>query len=141
MDLSTTLLIIVLAIQLLTSLFLFIGKQWIENKFKLEFNKSLALFNNDLLIKQKSELIAELIAEWLSNSVDNKKLHELTFQAFLWLPKDIALDLSNTLSHAADAKGAKEILADVRVLLLGEDERIDANEIISFKGFRMTPRI
>lgn len=141
MELSNVLLLIVLLIQLATPLFLFMGKQWLENKFKLEFEKSLAIFNNDLLLKQKSELIAELIAEWLSNPADTKKLHELTFQAFLWLPKNIASDLSNTLSHSADAKGAKEIIADVRAHLLGEDERIDAHQIISFKGFRFRPKI
>lgn len=141
MDATTIILIIILVLQLLTPLFIYLGKLWIDNKIKLEFNKKLALFNNDLLIKQRSELIAELVSEWISFPDDTKKLNELTFQAFLWLPKNIALDLSNTLSHKADAKNIKDIISDVRVHLLGENERVSPNEIVDFTGIRFKPTI
>lgn len=138
MDLTTTLILMLLLLQ---PIVIYFSKQWIENKFKYEFDKSLALFNNDLLIKQRSELIAELVAEWITPNSDTKKLNQLSFQAFLWLPKDIALDLSNTLSHQPEAKNIKDIISEVRVHLIGEQERIDSNEIISFKPFRFPPKI
>lgn len=141
MNSISVLIIIIFVLQLLTPLFVYLAKLWIENKFKLEFDKSLALFNNDLLIKQRSELIAELVAEWITMPTDKRRLNQLSFQAFLWLPKEIALDLSDTLSHQPDSKNIKEIISDVRVHLLGEYERIDSGEIISFRGFQVPPDI
>ena len=55
-------------------------------------------------IKFKAELIAELLAEWISNPTELTKLNQLSYLAFLWLPDDIALDLSALLSKTKSAR-------------------------------------
>jgi hypothetical protein len=82
-------------------------------------------------IKFKAELIAELLAVWLSNPDDLTILNKLSYQAFLWLPDDISLDLSNLLSKAENAKSVPAIVAEVRKHLLG-DTSITAQHIITF---------
>ena len=80
----------------------------------------------------KALLIADLVSEWLSNPSDKKTLNRLTFEAFIWLPKEIAIKLSSILSHAQSAPNVKELIADVRTLILGEEEKISHTTIIHF---------
>jgi hypothetical protein len=82
-------------------------------------------------IRFKAELIAELLAVWISYPEDLTKLNQLSFQAFLWLPDDIALDLSNLLAKTNDAKSVPVIIAEVRKHLLGPTD-INGEHIITF---------
>jgi hypothetical protein len=82
-------------------------------------------------IKFKAELIAELLSLWISYPEDLTKLNQLSYQAFLWLPDDIALDLSNLLARADDAKSVPAIVAEVRKHLLG-DTSVSAEHVITF---------
>ena len=115
---------------------IFIGKQWlsskISNSIKHYYDKLTVDYKSDLLIKQKSELIGELLAEWVSQPENQKKLNQLTFEAFLWLPKNIANDLSNTLSHKKNSKNIREIISAVRTHLLGEHNSIENSQVIVF---------
>lgn len=124
------------AIFLIQAILIFIGRNWIihkiSNNIKFGYDKSLENYKNELLVKQKSELISELISEWISKPTEQKKLNNLCFQAFLWLPKSIAEDLSNLLSHKPESKDVRHIIAIVRIHLLGEKEQISPEEIIIF---------
>jgi len=95
-------------------------------------NKKLEDYKTKEVKRQKAILIAELLSEWISRPEDRKKLNQLTFEAFIWLPKDIALKLSQCLSCAEDAPSTKELVADARKIILGNEEAIDANKIIHF---------
>src|SRR5690606_25305893 len=114
----------------------FFFKLWISKKIqyavKLRYEKQLEEVKYSHTIKQKASLIAELIAEWLSKPEDRKHLNKLTFEAFLWLPKDIASDLSNLLSHKSESKSVREIIVSVRKYLLEEADGLDAREVIVF---------
>ena len=73
-----------------------------------------------------------MLYEWLSKDVDYQKLNELTFKAFLWLPKELADDLSSTLSHKNDAPDVRDLLDKVRKHLLGKSDRLESYKIIVF---------
>ncbi|MDF2784470.1 MAG: Uncharacterized protein K0S95_1005 [Pantoea eucrina] len=83
-------------------------------------------------IRLKSALIAELFAEWTSLSQDRKKLRQLTFEAFLWLPEPLAKELSMILSHDDAALDVRDYIIQVRKFLLGQDDDLDKNKIITF---------
>jgi hypothetical protein len=116
--------------------FIFLSKNWItskiNNSLKHQYDKLTEDYKRDQLIKQKSELIGDLLSEWISQPDDQKKLNQLTFEAFLWLPKEIANDLSDTLSHKDNAKSIREIISAVRIHLLGEENKIENEKVIVF---------
>lgn len=108
--------------------------QEITNKvesIKHAYDKKLEEFKQEQLIRYKAEVVAELIAEWISKPADNKRLHQLTFEAFLWLPDDICHELSKRLCNKDDALPFKEILIDTRKHLLKETN-LKAEEIVHF---------
>ena len=99
---------------------------------KYIFDKKLEAYKTQETIRLKAILVAELLAEWCSDPADRKKLHQLTWEASIWLPKDLATRLNQCLSYSKDAPNLKEIVADVRKLILGDNEAINANEIVHF---------
>lgn len=104
----------------------------LQYSIKNEYDKSIERYKKELENKKRSELIASLFSEWLSCPIDRKELNRLTFEAFLWLPDDIAKELSATLSHQEDAESVRKILLRVRNFLL-EGTDLDENEIIIFR--------
>lgn len=107
-------------------------KAFIQLSTKYLFDTKLEDYKTKELKRQKAILIADLISEWISFPENRKKLNQLTLEAFIWLPKDTAIKLSGLLSHSQDAPNVREIIAEVRNLILGEDETIDPNTIIIF---------
>jgi hypothetical protein len=101
---------------------------------KLLFEKNIEKYKNNEIIKQKAVLIADLLSEWISKPIpeNSKKLNQLTLEAFIWLPKDIATKLSQLLSNQNNAPQLREIVAEVRKLMLNKNESIDPNIIILF---------
>ena len=83
-------------------------------------------------IRQKAILIAELIAEWDSKPEDKKRLNQLTFEAFIWLPKNLAEMLSKLLSHDKDSPTSRKFIAEVRKEILEKEEVFDENIVIHF---------
>jgi hypothetical protein len=118
------------------SLFVFIYKEslksLIQNAIKHEFDQKLEDYKSKEIKRQKAILIADLISEWVSFPENRKRLNQLTFEAFIWLPKETAMKLSKLLSIAADAPNVRDVVADVRELILGTDEKIDSKVIIVF---------
>lgn len=82
-------------------------------------------------VKMKAAIISELASEWISRSKDRKRLRELTFEAFLWLPNELAVDLSKILSHKPDAIDIREFLVKVRIYL-GMDDGFESWRVITF---------
>jgi hypothetical protein len=107
-------------------------KSMIENSIRYQFDQKLEDFKIKESKRQKAILIADLISEWISYPEDQKRLNKLTFEAFIWLPKETTIKLSKLLSHNPDAPSAREVLAEVRQLIMGSAEMIDPNSIIVF---------
>lgn len=61
-----------------------------------------------------------------------KKLRQLTFEAFLWLPEPLAKELSMILSHDDAALDVRDYIIQVRKFLFGQDDDLDKNKIITF---------
>lgn len=83
-------------------------------------------------IRMKSALIAELMAEWVSKPGDQKNLRKLTNEAFLWLPTDLATELSKRLSGSPDALDYRKFMNATRKYILGLDDTLEAYKFITF---------
>jgi hypothetical protein len=113
----------------------FLSKSWfvarIGESIRHEYEQKLERIREDARIREKSQLIAELFAEWIRFPEDQTRLNQLTLEAFLWLPDDIAEDLSGLLSHKRPELEIRELVARVRLHLLGSTS-ITHREIIIF---------
>ena len=107
-------------------------KGWVEGDIAEYFALKAQKRDRDYQTRLRAELVAELLAEWTSPNEDLKKLRELTFKAFLWLPKDVAEKLSELLSHKQG--DIRTVLSQVREILLEEDKdnKLDPLMIITF---------
>jgi hypothetical protein len=115
----------------------FLSKTWIEKRIEFsiqhDYDKKLSNYETEKEIRLRAELIAELMSEWINtDKADVVKLNELTFKAFLWLPAELATDLSNTLSHKPGADDLRTIICKVRKHLLGNDDKLKNHEVIVF---------
>lgn len=117
------------------AMFGFISKKWIEariqHSIKHEYDLKIERLREAALTKAKAELVAELFAEWLSYPDDQRRLNQLTLEAFLWMPEDILHDLSNLLAKKPGAPSIRELVIRVRSHLLGAST-LPAHEVILF---------
>ena len=113
-------------------------RTWISTRLrwsvKHEYDKKMLEVESQKEIRLKGEVVAELLAEWIrkNRNLDYHQLNKLTFQAFLWLPKELAEDLSNSLSHKPGAKDVREILIDIRTHLNGQNDGLKSKDVIVF---------
>ncbi len=109
----------------------FLSRNWIKARLKAsiehEYKKQFELFQRELNQKQKVELVAELLAEWArtphGETVPREQrtlLNKLSFQASLWLPSELAIELGKRLQNKSDAKSQFEIILIARRLLIGD---------------------
>ncbi|MDF7631186.1 hypothetical protein PUG46_18175 [Erwiniaceae bacterium L1_55_4] len=125
----------------------FIGKNWLKNTvqyaIKHEYDVMLETIKDANLkeseehkrqyeIRMKSALIAELMAEWISHPQDMKRLRQLTNEAFLWLPSELATELSKVLSHKPDAIDYRELMCRIRKHLLGSNDDLESFRVITY---------
>jgi len=107
----------------------FVLRSWIgtriEQSIKHEHDVRLENFRRDMMVKDRAALLADLLAEWISWPEDRTKLNRLTFEAFLWLPPEIAEDLSRCLANEPEAPGVRAIIGEARKFLLGRDDTLD----------------
>ncbi|MCP2141789.1 UNVERIFIED_ORG: hypothetical protein J2Y94_003114 [Pseudomonas poae] len=96
-----------------------------------EYNLKFEKYKEKEQARQKAELVGALIAEWASHPEDQRELNRMSVEAFLWLPSNLAKDLSDILSHEDQAPPIRKFISDVRNVLLGHDP-IDPNLIIFF---------
>jgi len=85
----------------------------------------------------KSEMVAELLAQWIKKDYDVDELNRLTFKTFIWLPEELAKKLSNLLAHKEVLYNGEEInvrtlIYEVRKIIHGKKDGLDKNDIIIF---------
>lgn len=129
-------------------LMLFIGRTWlkstVENAVKHEYDvmlETIKTANATALeqqkrqheIKMKSVLIAELLSEWVTIPQDRKRLRQLTNEAFLWLPPDLATELSKVLAHKEDALDYRLFMDKMRKYILGKDDKMESFRFITWE--------
>ncbi|HLD13801.1 MAG TPA: hypothetical protein VJB18_03710 [Burkholderiales bacterium] len=118
-----------------------LARTWVETRIKAsiehEYQKQFALFQLELERKQKVALVAELIAEFIKvpqgETLPREQRHalnKLSFQATLWLPRELAVELSKRLQNKPDAKSPFEIILLARKLLT--DDATLAPEHVTF---------
>lgn len=124
----------------LLAILAFLCKGWFEARIasaiQHEYDKKLLDLETTRDIRLKSEIIAELVSEWIGKKNEYSEfteLNKLSFQAFLWLPAELAVELSDTLSHQDSAEDIRTILIKVRKHLLGKDDNLEPRSIIVFK--------
>lgn len=128
-------------------LMFFVGRVWlkstVESAVKHEYDVMLETIKNANVaaleqqkrqheIKMKSVLIAELMSEWVTIPQDRKRLRQLTNEAFLWLPSDLATELSKVLAHREDALDYRLFMDKMRKYILGKDDQLDSVRFITW---------
>jgi hypothetical protein len=108
---------------------LFLLKTWItervKNSIKNEYDRQLEVYKRELDKKQKIELVAELLAEWIKHPLgepipkdQRTRINTLSFKATLWLPEPLSIELNKRLQNRPDAKSIFEILLFAREQLV-----------------------
>jgi hypothetical protein len=120
----------------LTPVLAFLLRTWIgariEQSIKHTYDVQLENMRQDIAVKNRAALVSDLLSEWLSRPEDRTRLNRLTFEAFLWLPPDIADALSRRLANTPDAPDVRSIISDVRKYLLGRNDTLDPQKVIIF---------
>jgi len=109
----------------------FLSKTWIEarvtNSIKHEYDQKLEEYRRELDQRQKVELVSDLLAEWIKIPNGEPLPHEvrtvlnrLSFKAILWLPADLAIELSKTMQLKSGSKSIFEIVLLARKVLTGD---------------------
>jgi hypothetical protein len=117
-DLGDWAIIIALSIYILQTVFKSVVEQSIKKKYE---------------IRSKAVLVADLLAEWVSHPQDKRKLRQLTNEAFLWLPPDLATELSKVLADKDDALDYRQLMSLVRTHLLGSSDTFESHYFITYK--------
>ena len=108
-----------------------LGKSWIEARLKSsiehEYSKQIAIFQQELDQKNKVALVAELLAEYMKTpygetiSRDQRTvLNKLSLQATLWLPAELAIELSKRIQNRPDAKSPYDLILIARRQLIND---------------------
>ncbi|MUK51542.1 hypothetical protein [Aliivibrio fischeri] len=138
MDNISTILISSISTASVLGLIAFIFRSWIIERLKAsikyEYDLKKLDIENQKEIRTKSEVVADLLAEWVRQCehLDYHQLNKLSFQAYLWLPKELAEDLSDSLAHQKGSKDVRTLLKDIRTHLHGKDDGLASNCVIVF---------
>jgi dihydroneopterin aldolase len=121
---------------IIISVIVFISRNWILNKIqysvKFQYDKRIEELKDEYSKRSRAALIADLLSEWLSYPEKQKTLNKLTFEAFLWLPEEIAKKISLRLSNNQNSPEIQEIIVDVRRFLLQTKDSVEPKDIIIF---------
>lgn len=82
--------------------------------------------------RSKAILVADLMAEWVSLPQDKRRLRQLTNEAFLWLPPDLATDLAKVLADKEDALDYRQLMSRIRKHLLGDCDTLKPCRFITY---------
>src|SRR5436190_11196137 len=107
--------LLVAALQFLIGLWI---KARLEGSIKHEYDKQLKNYESQIRVREQAARVAELLAMAFDPSVEAKRFNQLAWELSLWLPAPLVCDLSRCLVGAKDAKNPKEILIEVRKILL-----------------------
>jgi len=109
---------------------------WLKGRFeaglKHTYDRKLEELKFEMRQREQAAMIAELFAEWQSKPVEKKRLNQLTWEATLWLPENVARDLCATLNLQPNAKTVKDLLIEVRKILKGKEDGLTPGSVIDF---------
>lgn len=112
---------IVAVLLVVQALSIFVLKSILENTIKFEYGK-----------REQAVIIASLFAEWIDNPSERKELNRLAWEASLWLPDDLALEVNKRLNNAPDAKDIREIIIEIKGLIHGRKSKLEAKNMVYF---------
>lgn len=121
----------------------FVLRSWLierlKSSIKHEYDLKILEIERQKEIRLKGEIVADLLAQWIrkDGKVDYYELNRLSFQAFIWLPKGLAEELSNTLAHKPKSANLREMLKKVRTYLQGWDDLFQFQDVIVFNEPKM----
>jgi len=116
----------------------YICRSWIIERLKAsvkhEYDLKMLEVESQKEIRLKGEIVAELLAAWLRKgpNLDYHQLNKLSFQAFVWLPKELAEELSNSLAHKPGASDVRSLITNIRTHLRGEDDGFKPINVVVF---------
>ncbi|HBT87896.1 hypothetical protein [Desulfobacter sp.] len=116
----------------------YILRSWIIERLKAsikhEYDLKMLEVQRQKEIRLKSEIVAELLAQLIrkNGNLDYYELNKLSFQAFIWLPKDLSEKLSNFLSPKPGANDLRALIKDIRTYLQDEDDGFQPQDVIVF---------
>lgn len=116
----------------------FVMRSWLIERLsasiKHEYDLKLLEIERQREIRLKAEIVSELLAQWIrkNGTLDYCELNRLSFQAFIWLPKGLAEELSNSLTKTPGAQDVRSIIKNVREYLQGENDGLKARDIVVF---------
>ncbi|QPF32915.1 hypothetical protein H0S56_04505 [Acinetobacter lwoffii] len=106
---------------------LWLCKNWfltrLTESIKHDYSMKLEEYKYNIEIRRKAEQVAKLLALWIERPLEREELNRLTFECFLWLPDDIAQDLSKLFNYQEeDSITIRSVLFKIRQHLLKESE-------------------
>jgi hypothetical protein len=101
-------------------------------EIKKTYCKQIEDYKTELSMRAQAAMVASLFAEWTASPAEKKDLNRLAWEATLWLPDDIALEVNKRLQNRADAKDIKEILVDIKGLMHGKKSIMNSMDITHF---------
>jgi len=116
----------------------YIFRSWIIERLKAsikhEYDLKMLEVEEQKEIRLKGEIVAELLAEWIrkGGKLDYHQLNKLSFQAFVWLPRGLAEELSNSLAHKPGSQDVRSLIKNIRTYLQGEDDGMESKHVIVF---------
>lgn len=101
---------------------------------KLKYAKKLEEYKYEVEKRKKVEMVARLLAHWLSLPEQQEELNRLTFECFLWLPDDIAQDLSSLLAHERENEvSVRSVLNKIRRHLNSKNPSTSFNKLEDYQ--------
>jgi hypothetical protein len=110
------------------ALVLYLARSWFEARLgaaiSFEYQKRFDVFQRQQNQKEKIEIVAELLAEYMKTPIyepvtreQRVILNKLSLRSFLWLPGDLANELGKRLQNKPDAKSPFHLIQLARQML------------------------
>lgn len=97
-------------------------------------DQNLEEYKYEIEKRKRAEMVAKLLAHWLSFPEQQEELNRLTFECFLWLPDDIAQDLSSLLARKEENKVCvRSVLNKIRKHLNSESPSTSFNKLENYQ--------
>jgi hypothetical protein len=117
---------------------LFLSRTWLVERLKASIQHEYFLKKLEIErqkeIRLKGDVVAELLAEWIrkGGKLDYHQLNKLSFQAYIWLPKNLAEKLSNSLTRQDGSDDVRKLLKEVRTFLHDDDDGLESKHAVVF---------
>jgi hypothetical protein len=103
----------------------FLVAEWMKARLlksiEHEYQKKLEEYRYDLKVREQAARVAEYLSLRNSDKNDVYLMNKLSWELALWLPAEVYQKLAHVIVNAPDAQKYKELLIDVRKLLLKDN--------------------